>query len=238
MTINNNFKFGQTKAFQCNYLPKQQERLIVLMNPEELTSQAYNSLLTVGFRRSGEQVYRPHCEFCQACESIRLEVKKFSPSKSQKRIQKNNKWFSIVLTKKPKPSYYPLYERYINTVHKEGSMYPANKEQYEGFIFSNQVAQLFIEIYDGQKLIAVAVCDKLKNALSALYTFYDPKYQKYSLGKFCILSQIDITQKLGLQYLYLGYQIDDCAKMNYKQQYLPHQRLRNNQWQEIKQIKK
>lgn len=229
---NNPFQFGQTKSFKCNYLSDQEERLIVVMNPEELNNNNYQFLLHNGFRRSGNQVYRPNCGACHSCESLRLPVDRFKPSKSQKRIAAYNKHFSVGLTKKAKQSYYPLYEKYINTVHKDGSMYPASQEQYNGFIFSEQIPQLFIEIYDGAKLIAVAVCDKLKDSLSALYTFYDPKYQKNSLGKFCILSQIDITQKLNLQYLYLGYQIDECPKMNYKSHYYPHQRLQNNKWLE------
>ena len=35
---------------------------------------------------------------------------------------------------------------------------------------------------------------------------------------------------MGRTYLYLGYQVDNCKKMNYKSSYLPHERLENKVW--------
>lgn len=224
------FQFGLTKAFACNYLAQQQERLIVITNSELLNDENYQRLLASGFRRSGDQVYKPHCEQCNACESIRLPVKDFKPSKSQKRIIATNKDLSLQLSHEAKAEYFDLYKRYIDTVHQDGTMFPANKEQYQGFIFSSKISQLFIEIYLADKLVSVAVCDSLPNALSALYTFYDPTLAKRSLGKFSIIKQIEICQLLNKDLLYLGYQIDECDKMNYKKQYKPHQRLNNDLW--------
>lgn len=227
------FQFGITKTFPCNYLSSQQERLVVITNGEEITNENYERLLSAGFRRSGEQVYRPHCENCKACESIRLQVNDFKPSKSQKRINNINKDLTIELTDTAKPQYFDLYRRYINAIHRGGGMYPANQEQYQNFIFSDRVSQLFIEMYLDEQLVCVAVCDNLPNSLSALYTFYDPELAKRSLGKYSILNQIDITKKLGKNLLYLGYQIDECAKMNYKKQYSPHQRLQQESWKTL-----
>ncbi|MDN3651447.1 arginyltransferase [Thalassotalea ponticola] len=227
------FQFGLTASFPCNYLSDMQERLIVVTNNEDVNQQNYQALMSAGFRRSGDQVYRPHCSACQACESLRVPVAEFKPSKSQKRLRNLNQDLTIRVVNQPKPSYYTLYERYINTVHRDGSMFPANKEQYEGFIFSKRIPQLFIEIYDQEQLICVAVCDHLPDALSALYTFYHPQHQKRSLGRYAILQQIELAATLQKDYLYLGYQIDNCQKMNYKKQYLPHERLRGNDWLKI-----
>ncbi|WNC70578.1 arginyltransferase [Thalassotalea psychrophila] len=225
------FQFGLTKTFPCNYLMTEKERLIVVTNVEELTSENYERLLMSGFRRSGEQVYRPHCENCNSCESIRLPVNEFSPSKSQKRISAINKDLTARVVKTPRPEYFSLYQRYIDNVHKDGAMYPANFEQYENFIFSSRVDQLFLELYLEEELISVAVCDNLPSALSALYTFFDPNLSKRSLGKFSILKQIELSKKMHKKFLYLGYQIDECAKMNYKNQYFPHERLKDDNWQ-------
>ncbi|WP_394174541.1 arginyltransferase [Thalassotalea litorea] len=227
------FQFGLTQHFPCNYLPEQKERLMVVMNHELLTNENYQRLLEAGFRRSGDQVYRPHCQRCDACESLRVPVKEFIASKSQKRILTLNKDIKINISSSEKPQFYPLYERYINTIHIDGGMYPANREQYDNFIRSENIAQLFIELYLQDKLVSVAVTDHLPNALSALYTFYDPNFAKRSLGKLSILSQIEVARTLGKEFLYLGYQIDACAKMNYKNKYHPHQRLQQQRWQRI-----
>ncbi|OUS28722.1 arginyltransferase [Thalassotalea sp. 42_200_T64] len=225
------FQFGLTKTFPCNYLETEKERLIVVTNSNELTSENYQRLLMAGFRRSGEQVYRPHCPNCSSCESIRLPINEFAPSKSQKRIMAVNKDLTVRISRGGKEEYFDLYRRYINTVHRNGAMYPANRQQYQGFIFSSRVEQLFLELYLHDTLISVAVCDNLPSALSALYTFFDPSLHKRSLGKYSILKQIELSKKLNKHYLYLGYQIDQCAKMNYKNQYYPHERLVDDNWQ-------
>ena len=193
----------------------------------------YDFLIGAGFRRSGTQVYRPHCEACKACESIRLPVDIFTASKSQKRIMKRNQDLTIHISDNDKPEYYPLYESYVNQRHADGSMYPATKEQYQGFILSPWNNALFIEIYATNELIGVAVTDNLASSLSALYTFFKPDQQQRSLGNFAILQQIELAKSLNKPFLYLGYQIDTCQKMSYKQNFLPHERFFDDKWQLI-----
>ena len=228
-----NLKLGITQEFDCNYLEDHKERLLVVIDDLSQQSAVYDFLMFQGFRRSGEQVYKPHCVNCNACQSLRLPVNRFKPSKSQKRLLNRNKHFSIKISTDEKPAYYPLFEKYINTLHSDGTMYPATKAQFDGFIFTKVTDQLFIEIYDGEKLISVAVTDAMPIALSAVYTFYDPEYRANGLGIYSILQQIKHTQSLGKEYLYLGYQIDECQKMNYKNKFYPHERLIENRWQTI-----
>lgn len=227
------FKIGITQTFDCNYLEQREERLLIAVDERLNDSEHYSWLMTQGFRRSGNQIYRPHCPNCTECQSIRVLVNSFQPSSSQKRLNKKCHGYLIKISKTIQENYFNLYEKYINTVHRDGSMYPASKEQFLNFLSCNITKQLFIEIWDGEKLISVAVTDKLDNGLSAVYTFYDPEYKKKSIGLFSILSQINIAKEHGKQFLYLGYQIDACRKMNYKNRYFPHQRLINNQWHQI-----
>lgn len=228
--MNENLKFGITGNFDCNYLPEQKERLLVAVDERLHNSQHYSWLMHEGFRRSGDQIYRPHCLQCHACQSLRVLAQEFIPSKSQKRLLKKNQHFKVKFSDSIQDNYYPLYENYINTLHSDGSMYPANYQQYASFITCNITKQLFMEVWDQDKLISVAVTDDLADALSAVYTFYDPSYRKSGLGVFSILKQIEQTQILNRKYLYLGYQIDACQKMNYKDRYYPHQKLVDNKW--------
>jgi arginyl-tRNA--protein-N-Asp/Glu arginylyltransferase len=226
-------KFGITAPFACSYLPEQDERLLIFMSDSVPNITEYDFLIGAGFRRSGTQVYRPHCEACKACESIRLPVDIFTASKSQKRIMKRNQDLTIHISDNDKPEYYPLYESYVNQRHADGSMYPATKEQYQGFILSPWNNALFIEIYATNELIGVAVTDNLASSLSALYTFFKPDQQQRSLGNFAILQQIELAKSLNKPFLYLGYQIDTCQKMSYKQNFLPHERFFDDKWQLI-----
>lgn len=231
--MTDNYKLGITSPFPCNYLPEQQERLLVAVDPRLHNSDSYGWLMQQGFRRSGNEIYRPNCDTCQACQSLRVLVKDFTPSKSQKRLLKRNQAFKVIVSEKIQASYYLLYEQYINNIHKDGSMFPASKAQFQSFTSNNITEQSYIEIWHDETLISVAVTDKIPDALSAVYTFYHPDYRKYGLGVFSILKQIDKTLELGHKYLYLGYQIDQCDKMNYKDRYHPHQILVENQWQTV-----
>lgn len=231
--MNENLKFGVTGDFDCNYLPEQKERLLVAVDERLHNNQHYSWLMHQGFRRSGNQIYRPHCQNCNACQSLRVVVQEFKPSRSQRRLIKKNSHFTVNYSNHVKDSYYPLYEKYINTLHTDGSMYPASEQQYKSFIVSDITQQLFLEIWHDDKLISVAVTDDLSDALSAVYTFYDPDYRQAGLGVYSILKQIEHSQALNRQYLYLGYQIDACKKMNYKNRYFPHQQLINNQWKMV-----
>lgn len=228
------FKVGITQTFPCSYLPDKEERLLVAVDERLQNNHSYSMLMMEGFRRSGDQSYRPHCPSCKACNSIRVIVDQFTPSKSQKRSLKRNAPFTIKTSEQLKDEYYPLYEIYINTCHQDGSMFPANYQQFKSFLSSKLTKQLFIETWleeNGENhLICLAVTDVLTNGLSAVYTFYHPDYKANGLGVFSILTQIDYCQKFRLPYLYLGYQIDDCQKMNYKNRYFPYERFVNQQW--------
>ena len=231
---NKRIKFGLTQTFPCNYLTDQEEQLLVLLDNQLINAASYDELMNIGFRRSGENIYRPHCPNCSACNSVRIPVEEFTPSKSQKRIWNKNKQLIYSVSNQAKESYYQLYEEYINTVHQEGTMFPASRPQYDGFLFAQWLDVLFIEIYDQDKLVAVAVTDYLNSSLSALYTFYSPDYLDKSLGTFAIMQQIAIARQMGKKYLYLGYQIDQCNKMNYKSRFFPHHRLIKGNWEVMK----
>jgi arginine-tRNA-protein transferase len=112
-------------------------------------------------------------------------------------------------------------------------MYPASLEQYQGFVLSPWNNALFIELYAKDELIGVAVTDNLASSLSALYTFFKPEELQRSLGTFAILQQIELAKSLNKPFLYLGYQIDTCQKMSYKQNFLPHERFFDDKWQLI-----
>lgn len=231
--MNNSFQLGVSQTFPCNYLPSQQERLLIAVDDRLQNPDSYSWLMHQGFRRSGDQIYRPYCENCQACQSLRVMAQLFKPSKSQKRIISKNKHLVIASNHKLQDYYYPLYEKYINQVHSDGSMFPPSYEQYRNFLSSRLCQQLFIELWDEDKLVSVAVTDQLLDGLSAVYTFYDPDYRERGIGVYSILNQIQMAAQLHKPYLYLGYQIDACQKMNYKNRYYPHQILKENRWQTV-----
>ena len=228
-------KFGITQSFDCSYLPDKQEQLLVYAEEDLQPDVRYAQLIEVGFRRSGEQIYRPHCPACNACQSVRIPVDDFQPSRSQKRVLKRNRHLRLTISHVAAKAYYPLYEKYICARHADGSMYPPSRDQFDNFILCQWKSPIFIEAYDDDMLIAVAVTDVIEDnqthsALSALYTFYDPDYTSASLGTWMILMQIKQAQIKNYDYLYLGYYVHGCQKMSYKHQFIPYEQFIDNKW--------
>lgn len=231
MTDLEHLLFFTTPEQSCGYLSDQKSTSLFVDPKAIINTDNYTILSDLGFRRSGKHFYRPYCENCQACTPIRVEALNFQPTKSQKRILKKNQLLKTqVLPADFHEDHYLLYEKYLNSRHSDGDMYPPSRSQYRSFLVDGHTSTQFIEFSMNEQLCAVAVCDKLNDGLSAIYTFFDPDFSSMSLGKYAILWQIKEAKKKGLKYLYLGYFIKNCRKMSYKNQYSPFEARINDQW--------
>jgi len=110
-------------------------------------------------------------------------------------------------------------------------MYPPTLDQFEQFLGTAWDCTNFLEFRVEGKLIGCAVMDVLPNALSAIYTYFDPVESVRSLGTLAVLFQVSLAQQLGMKSVYLGYWIEDCQKMSYKTNYQPLEILQENTWQ-------
>ncbi len=223
-------RVGLTPEHSCSYLPTEREQLMVLLDKTHLSPTGYEALLAAGFRRSGSDIYRPYCLACQQCRSIRVPVHHFQASRSQRRIRQRNQDLQMVLSTQDKPEYYDLFARYIHDRHADGSMFPPSRNQYDNFLLCSWLTPYFMELRLAGQLIALAITDPLPRSLSAMYTFYDAAEESRSLGSLAIQLQIDLARKMGKQWLYLGYQIEGCRKMNYKSQFKPNELLVDHEW--------
>ena len=223
---------SQTHA--CSYLDNQEAQSLFIHPSTPLTPNIYQSLLAQGFRRSGDEVYTPHCPRCTACVPTRLRVKEFIPNKTQQRCLKKNSETTAIL--KPavfEQAHYEMYLRYQDTRHHEGSMAQATPEDYLDFLSSSWCDTYFIEFSIHNELAGIAVIDQVDTAWSAVYTFFEPKFSKYSLGVYAVLWQINQLKHRNKEFLYLGFWIEACKKMTYKSEYQPLQGLIENRWVEI-----
>lgn len=219
----------------CGYL-EDQTSISVFADPSmEMDNRLYSALSRLGFRRSGNHVYRPQCPSCSACWTYRVIVDEFQPSKNHRRTLKANQALKIQMTSaSASADDYELYEKYICMRHKDGDMYPPSFQQYEEFLFSDWCETILLKAFDEKgKLHALMALDILDDGLSAVYSFFDPESPFKSLGNYLVLKTIELCQQQGLPYCYLGYYIKECGKMNYKQQYRPAEVFVNNHWQKL-----
>lgn len=219
-----------TTEHRCNYLRGRVARNLVA-DPAAVDNRLYGSLAELGFRRSGSHVYRPHCTHCEACESIRLPVAAFRPDRSQRRTWKRNRDLdACVLRPHFDIAHYRLFRRYLRARHRDGGMDDTTPEHYLSFICSPWSDTRICQFSLNGRVLAVAVVDRLADALSAVYTFFEPDETRRSLGTYAILWQIDRARRLDLSWLYLGYAIQGCRKMTYKTAFYPHEVQVGGRW--------
>jgi arginine-tRNA-protein transferase len=221
----------KTPNHSCSYLPEEDAATIFIDPQAPITASNYQALSDLGFRRSGEHIYRPSCDRCQQCIPLRLPVSEFTPNKNQKRVVRQNaSWHYRQLLDISHPDVYALYDAYISTRHRDGDMYPPSRALFLDFLSNHSGFTQYHALYDGESLIAVAVTDHLEKGLSAIYTFFSPNQEYKSLGTYMVLWQIELAKDLGLDYVYLGYWIKQCKKMSYKALFRPAEALIRGQW--------
>ena len=224
-------RFLLTPEHECGYLPER-EAVTLFVDPQcELNPMRYNLLAEIGFRRSGEHLYRPHCAPCKACIPVRIPVNRFIPSRNQKRVLARNqdltvRWRESQFTDEQ----FSLYRRYMQSRHAGSSMDDDNPAYYRRLLDTDWSATRLAEIRHGSNLVAVAITDWLESGLSAVYTFFDPDAQTRSLGTYAILQQIQSAAQNDLPYVYLGYWIKECAKMAYKDKFQPFEYFDGHRW--------
>ncbi len=224
-------KVYTTYPHSCSYLDEQEATTLFVDPRQPVDKILYSNLSLLGFRRSGNHIYRPHCTHCDACIPARIPVNDFEARRGQARTLRRNQDLRVRRSEDlHDDEAFKLYCRYIELRHADGDMYPPDREQYESFLSDAWDCTHYYRFYDNKALVALAVVDELQDGLSAIYTFFDPDCDKRSLGSYAILWQIERARALGLKYLYLGYWIKGCRKMAYKSDYRPLELYVNNCW--------
>lgn len=235
-------QFYLTSPSACPYLPGKEERK-VFTHIIGRRGRELNEILTQGgFRRSQTIAYRPACDTCRACVSVRVLVDEFEPSGNLKRIlRKNGDLIGSPTANRPTSEQYSLFRRYVDTRHADGGMADMTVLDYSMMVEDSHVDTRLIEYrrrgidsaITGRgtgDLIAVCLTDEMSDGLSMVYSFYSPDAADRSLGTFMILDHIEKARAMRLPYLYLGYWVEGSRKMAYKSRFMPQERLMGQGW--------
>ena len=205
-----------------------------------------NDLLTHGgFRRSQSIAYRPACEHCRACISVRVVAEDFRPTRSMRRIlDRNRDLTGKMRVSVPTAEQYSVFRSYLDARHRDGGMADMTVLDYAIMVEDSHVETRVIEyrrrhpnsvepLRGGGELLAVALTDVLSDGLSMVYSFFDSEEASRSLGTFMILDHIARAREMGLAYVYLGYWVEGSRKMGYKGRFLPQERLTPHGWTRV-----
>jgi arginyl-tRNA--protein-N-Asp/Glu arginylyltransferase len=235
-------QFYLTAPSPCPYLAGKEERKVFTHLVGE-RAPALNDLLTHGgFRRSQSIAYRPACEGCRACVSVRVVAKDFRPSRSMRRIMdRNGDVLADMRQASPTSEQYSVFRAYLDARHRDGGMADMTVLDYAMMVEDSHVETRTVEYRlrnadsgatsrSSGALIAVALTDVLSDGLSMVYSFFDPDEDHRSLGTYMILDHIGRARRMGLPYVYLGYWVRGSRKMDYKSRFLPQERLTSQGW--------
>lgn len=236
-------EFYVTAPQPCPYLPGKLERKLFTHLTHDKPPELVDRLLTTGFRRSQNIAYVPYCEGCQACVSVRVLADEFQPDRSMRKNQRRNA--SLVARRTaptPTMEQFRLFRAYIDARHSDGGMADMTMLDYRMMV-EDTVIETFLTEYrarpegagkldfDAWPLKAVALCDRLTDGISMVYSFYDPEDTEAGLGTYMILEHIEFARRIGLPHVYLGYWIEGSRKMAYKTRFKPQERLGPDRWE-------
>lgn len=232
-------QFYLTAPSPCPYLPGKQERKVFTHLVGDRAPELNDLLTQGGFRRSQTIAYRPACEHCRRCLSVRVLVNEFRPSRNMRRVRAANVDVAGEMRPPvPTSEQYSIFRAYLDARHRDGGMADMTVLDYAMMVEDSHVRTHIVEYRHKDahdrggrgRLLAVALTDVLADGLSMVYSFYDPDHSARSLGTFMVLEHIARAKAMGLPYVYLGYWVEGSRKMDYKRRFLPQERLMPDRW--------
>jgi arginine-tRNA-protein transferase len=216
----------------CTYLPEKTARQPLRMPIRFLSRKELDARLEAGDRRYGRFLYNQKCPSCRACEAIRVDVAKFQPSRTQRRVKsKGDAIFRMevgpVVCDDERVALFSKHETERGLRRRSEAI---SAEGYARFLVDSCVQGFEMRYAVDGHLVGVAIVDRGEDALSAVYTYYDPTLNKASPGVYSILAQIELCRQWGLRWLYLGLYVGACKELAYKADYIPHERRVDGAW--------
>jgi leucyl-tRNA---protein transferase len=229
-------QFYLTAPSPCPYLGGKEERKVFTHLVGDRAPELNNILTQGGFRRSQSIAYRPACEGCRSCVSVRVVAKDFRPTQSMRRVMRRNADItSDMRIAVPTSEQYAIFRAYLDSRHRDGGMADMTVLDYAMMVEDSHIETRIIEyrLRGSGELIAIALTDVLGDGLSMVYSFFEPDQAGRSLGTFMVLDHIARAQRMGLAYVYLGYWVRGSRKMDYKSRFLPQERLMPDGWTRV-----
>lgn len=223
----------QDQLQPCPYLPGIAARMPLRLPIGRLSGDATDSLLALGYRRSGDFVYRTECPNCVECKPTRVVAADFAWTTSLKRVLRRGD-ADLEMRIGPTVSDRPRVELFNKHRLSRGLSRddePVDEDGYRSFLVESCCDTIELSFWYQERLAAVSVVDLATQSMSAVYTYFAPDLSRLSLGTYSILKQLEQVSQTGRVYLYLGMYVSENKHLNYKARFVPQQRFENQKWQ-------
>jgi leucyl-tRNA---protein transferase len=234
--LNADLGISLQESFQCAYFADGRMSSVEYLYADEDSAKRYHEFLADGYRRLGSIFYRNACISCLRCKPLRLETEQFTISRSQKRTLKRNEDIRLEIQSPAMISRdkIDLYREYLDSKHSgRGEKEIRDYETVLSNIHYGYSRTIEMDYYLGDRLIGVGIVDEAEDSLSSNYFYYDTDFLGRRLGIFSILKEILLARVMQKKYYYLGFYIEETAKMSYKKLFRPNQVLGENGWAEF-----
>jgi leucyl-tRNA---protein transferase len=210
----------------CSYLPDQVWQLEYEV-VGQITPAEYLERMRQGWRRFGFSMFRPRCETCRACRSLRVVVERFHPNRSQRRALQANRDVAVTIgppkVTRAKLELYDRYHAFQSATKGWTEHSPKEREDYVESFVANPFPTEEWCYHIGDQLIGVGYVDALPEGLSAIYFIYEPELRQRSLGTYNVLRIIQEAARRRLPHVYLGFFVAGCRSLEYKARFAPNE---------------
>ena len=198
-------------------------RLLTDVSPEET-----EHMVERGWRRFGPEYFRPICQGCAECVSLRVPVREFRFTKSQRRAARRCGEVRVEMgVPRADGERVALYRKWHAARERACGWQenPLNEEGYRRqFCFPN-LGGREMSYWIDDRLVGVGLVDELPGSISSTYFYFDPEFERLSLGVYSALCEISLARQHGKAYVYFGYRVLGCKSLIYKSAFRPHELL-------------
>jgi len=188
--------------------------------PDSFVASEWDDAWSRGWFRMRQSLFTTHfLEFGRQFHSavwLRVALTGGEPDRTFLHLKKLNRRFRVAIrpTSGPSAPQEALYQKYRNSLAFEPA--PTLRDLLLGDDTETRFPTWEVELFDGEVLIAAGFFDRGEKAAGGIISFYDPAYQKHSLGKYLIYLKMEYCQERGLEYFYPGYLAPGEPRFDYK----------------------
>jgi len=224
----------QDQLQPCPYLDGVTARMPLRLPVGKVTPAVTDRLLEIGYRRSGDFVYRTQCPNCAECLPTRIHLPAFRLTKSWRRILARGDRELTIAWDPPQTDSRRIH---LFNQHRDqrglGCSDEVDRESYQGFLVESCCDSMELSVWCNGILVAIAIVDVGRDSVSAVYTYFDPSLGRLSLGTYALLKTIEWAKQNQRSFVYLGMYVATNRHLNYKARFVPQQRLIGGQWIEF-----